>query len=128
MAMRRTRTCRRPPVAANPADDTDVYSKRLRRLMSQAPGASDRRLITRWDEVVPRVTKRGARSTFLVDQSIGHRTAGLSAVMHELAPGLRQSRHRHGEAWLDVVSGHGHSDIDDKSYEWSAGDLVVVDH
>ena len=33
--------------------------------------------------------------------------------MHELAPGLYQSRHRHGgEAWLYVVSGRGHSEID----------------
>ena len=52
------------------------------------------------------VTKRGARSLFLVDKSIGYRTAGLSAVMHELAPGLYQSRHRHGgEAWLTASPG-----------------------
>ncbi len=33
--------------------------------------------------------------------------------MHELAPGLYQSRHRHGgEAWLYVISGNGHSEVD----------------
>lgn len=106
----------------------DGYARRTARL-AMAQLATDRRLITRWDDVVPRVTKRGARSAFLVDQSIGNQTSGLSAVIHELAPGLWQSRHRHGgEAWLHVVSGHGHSDIDDTSYEWGPGDLVVVDH
>jgi gentisate 1,2-dioxygenase len=118
-----------PPRAATPSLGDDPYARRVRRLAQQAPGAHDRRLITRWDEVVPRVTKRGARSAFLVDESIGYRTAGLSAVLHELAPGLWQSRHRHGgEAWLHVVSGHGHSDIDGTPYEWGPGDLVVVDH
>lgn len=107
---------------------TDPYAQRTQRL-AQTQDTSDRRLITRWDDVEPRVTKRGARSVFLVDQSIGYQTSGLSAVMHELAPALWQSRHRHGgEAWLHVVSGHGHSDVDDTSYEWGPGDLVVVDH
>ncbi len=114
------------PTPALTGDDPEV--RRVNRLAAQGPGA-DRRLITRWDDITPKVTKRGARSMFLVDESIGHRTTGLSAVMHELAPGLWQSRHRHGgEAWLHVVSGHGHSDIDDTPYEWGPGDLVVVDH
>ena len=106
----------------------DPYARRTERL-ALSQDVEDRRLITRWDLVTPRVTKRGARSVFLVDESIGYRTSGLSAVMHELAPGLWQSRHRHGgEAWLHVVSGHGHSEIEDASYEWGPGDLVVVDH
>ena len=55
--------------------------------------------------------------------------AGLSAVMHELAPGKYQSRHRHGgEAWLLGVSGEGYSVVDDVRHDWAAGDLVVVDH
>jgi gentisate 1,2-dioxygenase len=119
----------RGPQPAQAPSGVDPYAQRVRRLAASGPTSGARRLITRWDEAVPTVTKRGARSVFLVDQSIGYRTAGLSAVMHELAPGKWQSRHRHGgEAWLHVVSGHGHSDIDDKSYEWGPGDLVVVDH
>lgn len=119
-----------PPLQpARAVDGEDPYSRRLTRLAGKAPGSADRRLITRFDEIQPKVTKRGARSAFLMDQTIGYRTSGLSAVMHELAPGLWQSRHRHGgEAWLHVVSGHGHSDVDEESYEWGPGDLVVVDH
>jgi gentisate 1,2-dioxygenase len=86
-------------------------------------------MMSPYDELTFRVTPRGARSAFLIDPSLGYRTSGLTAVMHQLAPGLHQSRHRHGgEAWLYVVTGHGHSDIDGESYPWEAGDLVVVDH
>jgi gentisate 1,2-dioxygenase len=117
------------PQAAPAITGDDPYARRLQRLAGVADTLRDRRLITRFDEIQPKVTKRGARSAFLMDQTIGYRTSGLSAVMHELAPGLWQSRHRHGgEAWLHVISGHGHSDVDGTSYEWGPGDLVVVDH
>ena len=114
-------------VEALPGDDP--YARRTQRLARQWEGAGSARLVTRFDDVRGLVTKRGARSMFLVDRSIGYHTAGLSAVMHELAPGLYQSRHRHGgEAWLYAVSGTGYSVIDDVRYDWEAGDLVVVDH
>ena len=118
-----------PPRQANAPDGDDPYARRLRRLATAARGADGARLITRFDDVRGVVTPRGARSLFLVDQSIGYHTAGLSAVMHELAPGLYQSRHRHGgEAWLYVISGTGYSVLDDVRYDWEAGDLIVVDH
>jgi gentisate 1,2-dioxygenase len=105
----------------------DPYAARWARLAerSQAVG----RLHTAWDDVVPRVTKRGARSMFLVDQSIGYRTSGITAVMHELAPGLWQAGHKHGgEALLYIASGRGHTTVDGTDHPWEAGDLVVVDH
>ncbi|TMB71674.1 MAG: cupin domain-containing protein, partial [Chloroflexi bacterium] len=107
----------------------DPYARRTQRLAAQWSGTESARLLTRFDDVRGLVTKRGARSLFLVDKSIGYHTAGLSAVMHELAPGLYQSRHRHGgEAWLYVVSGRGHSEIDGVDHPWEQGDLIVVDH
>ncbi|MBB5786881.1 cupin domain-containing protein [Jiangella mangrovi] len=110
-------------------DPADPYARRLTRLLNSRVDTSDSRLHTAWDDVTPRVTKRGARSMFLVDESIGYRTSGLTAVMHELAPGRWQARHRHGgDAYLYVVKGHGHSDIDEDSYTWAEGDLIVVDH
>jgi gentisate 1,2-dioxygenase len=117
------------PRQVEPLAGDDPYARRTQRLARQWEGSESARLITRFDDVRGLVTKRGARSLFLVDKSIGYHTAGLSAVMHELAPGLYQSRHRHGgEAWLYVVSGRGHSDIDGESHPWEAGDLIVVDH
>lgn len=107
----------------------DPYARRLRRLARTHRQREGARLVTYWDDVVGRVTKRGARSAFLVDPSIGYSTSGLTAVVHELAPGLWQSRHRHGgEAFLYVVSGTGKSVVDEVEHDWEAGDLVVIDH
>jgi gentisate 1,2-dioxygenase len=118
-----------PPMPARVVDGDDPYARRTRRLAARAADSSRARLITRFDEVEGQVTKRGARSLFLVDESIGYRTAGMSAVMHELAPGLYQARHRHGgEAFLYVVSGRGYTEIDGVAHRWEPGDLVVVDH
>jgi gentisate 1,2-dioxygenase len=119
-----------PPPASTPGKGgLDPYSRRMQRLASAHWEPTEYRLNTRWEDITPRVTKRGARSTFLVDSSIGYRTSGLTAVMHELGPGKWQARHRHGgEAWLHVVNGHGHTEVDGQAFEWAEGDLVVVDH
>jgi gentisate 1,2-dioxygenase len=117
------------PTQVRPREGSDPHARRTQRLARQSEGVESARLITRFEDVRGVVTKRGARSMFLVDKSIGYHTAGLSVVMHELAPGKYQSRHRHGgEAWLYAVSGTGYSTIDDVRYDWEAGDLVVVDH
>lgn len=118
-----------PPQRATAAVGDNPYARRLQRLASQPVGSTDTRLLTRFDDVRGIVSKRGARSMFLVDKALGYRTSGLSMVMHELAPGRHQSRHRHGgEAYLYVVKGRGHTTVDDVPHEWKTGDLVVVDH
>ena len=118
-----------PPQHTAGGSGDDPYSQRQRRLEQQNPDHADRRFITPFDEAQFRITPRGARSAFLVDPSIGYQTTGLTAVWHQLAPGLYQSRHRHGgEAWLYCVDGHGRTEIDGESFEWGPGDLVVVDH
>lgn len=117
------------PATSESGLGADPYSTRLRRLSDQNAAAAESRILTAYDDVNFRVSPRGARSGFLVDSSIGHRTQGLTAVMHQLAPGLFQSRHRHGgEAWLYGVTGRGYSIIEDVRYDWGPGDLVVVDH
>lgn len=118
------------PVQSPPTGGSDPYSRRLERLASKAPDAiTDRRLITPFEEAPFRITPRGARSAFLVDPSLGYHTTGLTAVWHQLAPGLYQSKHRHGgEAWLYCVSGHGYSEIEGERVDWGPGDLVVVDY
>lgn len=117
------------PMTSDAGLGSDPYSNRLRRLAGHNEAQDESRILTAYDDVNFRVSPRGARSGFLVDSSIGHRTQGLTAVMHQLAPGLFQSRHRHGgEAWLYGVTGHGYSIVDDVRYDWGPGDLVVVDH
>lgn len=118
-----------PPQQAPAVRGGDPDSRRLQRLAHRWEEANSARVVSPFDHLNFRVTPRGARSAFLVDPSLGFRTTGLTAVMHQLAPGLHQSKHRHGgEAYLYCVRGHGHSDIDGQSYAWEAGDLIVVDH
>jgi gentisate 1,2-dioxygenase len=117
-----------------PVGDSDPYSRRMRRLARWQRERASARLHTAYDDIELRPTPRGTRTAFLIDDSIGYRTSGLTQVMIQFAPGLAQTMHRHpGEAWLYVVEGHGHSYIDKEltggaSYEWGPGDLIVVDH
>jgi gentisate 1,2-dioxygenase len=124
------------PAPRTRATDTgsDAYSKRVDRLRRTDEAKAAARIHTAYDDIELRPTPRGTRTAFLVDESIGYKTSGLTQVMIQFAPGLAQTMHRHpGEAWLYVVEGHGHSYIDaeltgGRSYEWGPGDLIVVDH
>lgn len=119
-----------PPTAvASGMLGADPYSRRVERLATKAKAFEETRILTPYEDVPFKVTPRGARSGFLVDRTIGHSTAGLTAVMHQLAPGLYQSKHRHGgEAWLYCVKGKGYSEMDGERIYWKTGDLVIVDH
>ena len=105
-----------PPAVASPGMGSDPYTRRIERLARRQESFSETRIMTAFDDINFRVTPRGARSGFLIDRSIGYRTGGLTAVMHQLAPGLYQSQHRHGgEAWLYCTTGRGYSVIDGTS-------------
>jgi gentisate 1,2-dioxygenase len=122
------------PAFAPAADGEDPYSSRVRRLAATQEEARQARVHTAYDDIQLRDTPRGTRTAFLIDDSIGYRTSGLTAAMFQMAPGQFQTMHRHpGEAFLYVVEGRGHSYIDmepegGRSYEWEAGDIIVVDH
>ena len=122
------------PAFAPVRDGDDTYSKRVSRLARLQEEAQQARIHTAYDDVTLRNTPRGSRTAFLVDESIGFRTSGLTAAMFQLAPGQAQTKHRHpGEAFLYVIEGRGHSYIDvepegGREYEWEAGDMINVDH
>lgn len=122
------------PAFAPPRKGEDTYSKRVNRLAELQQQARGARIHTAYDDIELRNTPRGSRTAFLVDESIGFKTSGLSAAMFQLAPGQAQTMHRHpGEAFLYVVEGRGHSYIDvepegGSEFEWQAGDIINVDH
>ncbi len=123
----------RPSFAAA-RDGDDAYSKRVSRLAKLQDEVQHARLHTAYDDITLRNTPRGSRTAFLVDESIGYKTSGLTAAMFQLAPGQAQTMHRHpGEAFLYVIEGRGSSYIDiepegGRVYEWQAGDVINVDH
>jgi gentisate 1,2-dioxygenase len=122
------------PSFAPAREGDDVYSRRVSRLAQLQSDITDARVHTAYDDITLRNTPRGSRTAFLVDESIGYKTSGLTAAMFQLAPGQAQTMHRHpGEAFLYVIEGHGHSYIDlepedGREYEWKAGDVINVDH
>lgn len=122
------------PSFASVRDGDDAYSRRVSRLARLQGEIDNARLHTAYDDVVLRNTPRGSRTAFLVDESIGYKTSGLTAAMFQLAPGQAQTKHRHpGEAFLYVIEGRGRSYIDvepegGREYEWEAGDVINVDH
>jgi len=122
------------PEFAPARDRDDAYSRRVSRLASLQQEVREARVHMPYDDVQLLNTPRGTRTAFLVDESIGFKTSGLSAAMFQLAPGQAQTKHRHpGEAFLYVIEGRGHSYIDvepegGKEYEWQAGDVINVDH
>lgn len=112
----------------------DPYARRLRRLASVFEDLEGRTIHTSYDEVKLMPTKRGSMTTFLIDEALGYQTAGLTAAMKVYAPNEGESMHAHpGEAYLLAVEGDGYSYIGaepegGENHNWSAGDLVVVDH
>ncbi|HZU06048.1 MAG TPA: cupin domain-containing protein [Chloroflexota bacterium] len=113
-----------PPV---PPRAPTFYERELERAAAIQRKTAEATLITRWREVKLRVNKKGTRSAFLVDPTLGYNTSGLTMVMFQIAPGKWQSKHRHGgEAVLYCVEGRGYSVLDDQRYDWEAGDAVLV--
>lgn len=112
----------------------DWHARRINKLADHQGLRDAGRIHTDYEDFPLKLNPKGTRSKFLNDASIGNFSSGLTQAMLEFAPGYRQSMHRHpGEAWLYVVEGEGYSYIGTEpeggeTFEWGAGDLVVVDH
>lgn len=114
-----------PPSAADPS----LYGGELERSQRMQQENAAATLVTHWRNLPLQVNKKGTRSAFLVDPTLGFQTSGLTMVVNQIAPGCWQARHRHpGEAVLYVADGRGYSIIDEKRYEWEKGDVIIVDH
>ena len=51
----------------------------------------------------------------------------VSLSIGDLAPGARTSNHRHAyESMIYVIAGKGHTIIENKRFDWEAGDAVYV--
>lgn len=113
--------------AARRMGDRSFYTRELERALDQEQARRNATVITKWNKDRLVVNRKGSRSAFLVDPSLGYRTTGLTAVLYQIAPGSRQASHRHGgEAVLYVADGKGYSVVDGERYDWETGDAVLV--
>lgn len=118
-----------PPAISPGVPGADPYARRLRRIDANRHDYRTGRIHVPYEDLTLLVNPKGTRSTFMLDPFLGSKTSGLTLAMNQLAPQKWQKKHRHGgEAWLYALEGRGHSVIDGERYDWSEGDLVVVDH
>ncbi len=117
------------PDSQKPSSTASVYERELLQAHQAQGEQAAARKITHYRDVTLRVSPRGTRTALLVDSSLGFKTSGLSMAIFEMAPGKSQARHRHpGEAILYIVRGRGYTVIDERRYNWQAGDAVLVHH
>lgn len=67
------------------------------------------------------------RLAYVVDPRLGFQVRVISTLMAEIPPGKRSGCHRHLYEEINyVMSGSGHSIIDDQRYDWKAGDALSI--
>ncbi|HEV8344894.1 MAG TPA: cupin domain-containing protein [Candidatus Binatia bacterium] len=63
----------------------------------------------------------------VVDPQLGFHVRVMSTLVAEIEPGKRSGAHRHlYEEINHILSGEGYSIIEDKRYEWKAGDTLAI--
>ena len=84
-------------------------------------------IVRKWKNINFRQNTRGARSAFLIDTEVGHRTGGMTAAVNKIAPGSHLASHRHGgEAIIFIAEGRGYSLLDGEKLPWEKGDMFLV--
>lgn len=64
---------------------------------------------------------------YVVDPRIGFNAKVISTLVAEIPPGGRSGAHRHLYEEVNyILSGQGHSVIEDQSYKWKAGDAFSI--
>jgi gentisate 1,2-dioxygenase len=70
---------------------------------------------------------RMGRIAYLIDPRIGFHVKQIATLMAEIPPGGRSGAHRHLYEEINyILSGTGYSIIEDRRYEWKAGDALSI--
>lgn len=82
--------------------------------------------VIRSDEVeVHEFPERGSREIYPTRERINGRSVGFHVA--DIEPDSDSGTHRHlSEAYIYIISGHGHTLIDGEKAEWSEGDTVWI--
>jgi mannose-6-phosphate isomerase-like protein (cupin superfamily) len=64
---------------------------------------------------------------YVIDSRLGFNTKVMSTVVAEIPPGKRSGAHRHLYEEVNyIMSGEGYSIVDDRRYDWKAGDALSI--
>ena len=70
---------------------------------------------------------RMGRLAYVVDPRLGFHVKSMATLVAEIPPGGRSGAHRHLYEEIEyVVSGEGHSIIEDQRYDWKTGDALSI--
>jgi gentisate 1,2-dioxygenase len=67
------------------------------------------------------------RIAYVIDPRLGFHVRTLSTLVAEIAPGRHSGTHRHVYEEINyVLQGKGYSIVEDRKYEWKAGDVLSI--
>lgn len=70
---------------------------------------------------------RMGRVAYIVDPRVGFNTKVMSSLVAEIPPGRHSGAHRHLYEEVNyILAGEGYSIIDDRQFDWKAGDALCI--
>ena len=97
------------------------------RLAAREERRQKARVVLKAEEaVIERSEHKGDWKVGLVDEYLGFDNRILAMYVHQMPPDSHTETHKHGEAIVYVLSGHGYSIVEGERYDWQAGDCIFV--
>jgi len=122
-----TRVRTRETFTVNPINATDaLYKEQLSFSQREEERRRASRVLIKGAGVNFEKTPMG-RVRYIIDPKTGFLMRVLSTLLAEISPGKRSGAHRHLYEEVNyVISGQGYSIIEDRRYDWAAGDVLCI--
>jgi len=78
------------------------------------------------EAVIERSQHKGDWKVGLADKYLGFANRTFGMYIHQMPPAAHTETHKHGEAIVYVLSGHGYSIVEGQRFDWKAGDCIFV--
>ncbi len=116
-----------PPIEGGATDlASKLYEEQLYYSVEEEKRRRAGRVLVKGGDIEFTKTRMG-RMAYVVDPRIGFHTKIVATLMAEILPGEKSGAHRHLYEEIDyLLSGQGYSIIEDKRYDWKAGDALSI--
>jgi gentisate 1,2-dioxygenase len=121
-----------PPVEPPPLENqtkgtaSKLYEEQLSFASTEEFKRRQGRVLVKGKELKMEKTRMGWLA-YVVDPRLGFHVKSMATLLAEIPPGGRSGAHRHLYEEIEyVVSGEGHSIIEDQRYEWKTGDALSI--
>ncbi|MBM2810125.1 MAG: hypothetical protein HW416_884 [Chloroflexi bacterium] len=115
-----------PMFGREPGREAQLYEQQVAFAPDEQTRRRRARILIKGSEVEFGKTRMGSVAT-VVDPRIGFNTHVMSTLLAEIPPGHRSGAHRHMyEEVNHVLAGEGYSIVEDRRYDWKAGDSLCI--